>query len=106
MEALMFFAALVVGGLGQWLNAKPHVPTAAVKGLLALVGMAFYLIVDMPAGWTGQPLLEWLSEAWVWAAAVPGIASLVGLAPGLATANGTLPGEDLPPKQHQTAPTD
>jgi len=104
MEALMFFAALVVGGVGQYLNARPSIPTALIKGVLALVGMAFYLVVDVPAAWTGQPLIEWLSEAWVWAAAVPGIASLIGLAPGLATA--TTPGDELPPKRPQIPPAD
>lgn len=85
MQALMFFAALAVAALGQWFNAKTTVPPLAVKGVLALVGPAVYLIVKVPAAWTGPEFLAWFDEAWVWALALPGIASLIGVAPGMNT---------------------
>ena len=81
----MFFASLFVAALGQWLNAKTTLPPLAVKGALAAVGPVLFLIVKAPAAWTGQPFLDWFDEAWVWSLALPGIASLIGVAPGMNT---------------------
>ena len=85
MQALIFVAALVVAGIGQWFNAHPSVPTWVSKLAMAGIGLAFYAVVEGPHGWHGQPLLDWLDRAWLWAAALPGIASLIGLAPQLKT---------------------
>ena len=85
MNALVFVAALVISGIAQTMNRYPVIPTGVVKLTLALVGLCFYLLIQHPTAWTGQPLLDWLDTAWIWAAALPGIASLIGTAPGMQT---------------------
>lgn len=85
MEALMFFAALAIAGVGQWLNSKPNVPPLVVKAALAAVGPMLYLLISQPTALYGPAFIEWLDKAWLWALALPGLASLLGLAPGMAT---------------------
>ena len=87
MQALMMLAGLVVAMLGQWLNAHPDVPTPLVKLALAVAGMALYAIADAPDAMTREAFLSWLDSAWLWALALPGAASLIGLAPGMQTKN-------------------
>lgn len=85
MQALVFIAALVVGGVGQYFNSHPRFPTWVSKVALAAIGLVFYAVIKAPPAWHGQPLLDWLDNAWLWAAALPGVASMIGLAPKLAT---------------------
>lgn len=88
MQVLVFLAALIVGGVGQWFNAHPRVPTWISKATLALIGIVFYAVVEHPAAWSGQPLMDWLDKAWLWAAALPGVASMIALAPKMQTSEG------------------
>lgn len=81
-------AGLVVALAGQWFNRHPGIPAPAVKIGLAVVGFALYTVVEHPAAWQGQPLMDWLDKAWLWALALPGAASLIGMAPGMATNSG------------------
>ena len=53
--------------------------------VMALVGLGFYAIAEQPKAWSGQPFLDWLDSAWLWAAALPGVASLIALAPNMQT---------------------
>ena len=85
MQFLIFFAAIVVAGVGQWFNSHPRFPTWVSKLSLALIGVAFYAISEAPKAWSGPPLLEWLDKAWLWACALPGVASMLALNPKLAT---------------------
>lgn len=83
MNVLITIGGLVVALVGQWLNRHESIPDAVVKLTLAGVGMVFYgLGHGWPAGF-GPPFLEWLDLAWVYALALPGAASLIGLAPGM-----------------------
>jgi len=85
MEALMFFAALAVAGVGQWLNSRPNIPSLVVKACMAAIGPLLYLAVSQPSALYGPAFIEWLDKAWVWALALPGMASLIGAVPGMAT---------------------
>ena len=108
MQALSFLGALIVAGVGQKLNADPRVPTPLVKLAMALIGIGLYLVKSQPAAWHGQAFLDWLDEAWLWAVAVPGLASLIGLAPGMATKTAAIVGLTFllwaGPTQAQEAP--
>lgn len=88
MQALIVVAALVVAAIGQKLNANPKIPSLVVKLALALVGPVLYLVVSQPTALYGPAFLEWLDKAWIWSLALPGAASLIGLAPGMATSQG------------------
>lgn len=80
----MGFAGLLVAVVGQWLNSRqPPLSPPVVKISLVVAGLALYLPISQP--WT-VGFLPWFEEAWVWALAVPGMASLIALAPGMATA--------------------
>jgi len=86
MDALGWFAVAVVATAAQWLNSFKAVPAPLVKMTLAVVGLGFYALGHgLPAAWSGSLLTSWLDPALVWALALPGAASLVGLAPGMAT---------------------
>ena len=87
MQAWIFLAGLLVAAFGQWLNSLPHVDSRLVKFALAIAGLVLYLPIEQPAAWYGPPLFAWLDTAWLWALALPGAASLIGLAPGMATNN-------------------
>lgn len=88
MNGLIAVAGLVVAIFGQWLNTKPYIPSLVVKLALSIIGLAFYLFVAVPAAWTGQAFLDWFDKAWLFALALPGAASLIGLAPGMKTNDG------------------
>lgn len=86
MQAWMAIAALIVAAVGQYLNSKPQYPAAVVKIGMALMGPILYLMVEQPTGPPGGvAFLEWLDKAWIWALALPGAASLIGIAPNMAT---------------------
>lgn len=85
MQALTMLAGLLVAALGQKLNANPRIPSMLVKLSLAAIGPIIYLIVEQPTALYGPGFLTWLDHAWIWALALPGAASLIGLAPGMAT---------------------
>ena len=85
MQFLIFFAALVVGGVGQWFNAHPRFPTWVSKAAMAAIGLGFYAFYQHPSAWSGKPLMDWLDQAWLWAAALPGVASFLALAPNIQT---------------------
>jgi len=85
MQFLLMLAGVAVAALGQFLNAKKSIPTAVVKVALALCGMGFYLIIAQPKAWLGQPLLDWFDVAFVWALALPGLASFIALHPAMKT---------------------
>jgi len=85
MQALMMLAGLVLALVGQWLNTHPNIPTPLVKLTMVVAGMGLYAIADAPDAPTRQALLSWLDSAWLWALALPGAASLIGLAPGMQT---------------------
>ena len=86
MNLIVLLAAGAVAVVGQWLNSKKSIPAPAVKGLLALAGVPFYLwATGMPPAWTGPEFSSWSEGAVLWAFAIPGMASLVGLAPGMGT---------------------
>ena len=86
MDLIVLLAAGVVAVLGQYLNTKPHIPTAAIKALLALAGIPFYVwATGPPPAWSGPEFASWSHGAVLWAFAIPGMASLIGLAPGMAT---------------------
>lgn len=84
----MAVAGLVVAIFGQWLNTKPYIPSPVIKLALAVVGLLFYLLVAMPAAISGQAFLDWIDKAWLFALALPGLASLVGAVPGMKTNDG------------------
>ncbi len=91
MQAWMMIAGLIVAGVGQYLNSKPQYNSTLVKIGMALLGPLLYLMVEQPTGAPGGPaFMEWLDRAWVWALALPGLASLIGLAPGMATRTAAL----------------
>lgn len=85
MQFLAFFGALVVAGIGQYFNAHPRFPSWISKAAMALVGLGFYALAEQPKAWNGQPFLDWLDTAWLWAAALPGVASMLALAPNFQT---------------------
>ena len=85
MQAFTVVGGLVVAAIAQWFNRYPNVPAPIVKLGLAAVGLAMYAVVQQPAAWSGQPFLDWLDTAWLWALALPGAASLIGSAPGMGT---------------------
>lgn len=85
MQAYVAIGGIVVAIAAQWANRHPAVPASVVKLALSALGLALYLVVDQPAAWSGQPLMEWLDAAWLWALALPGAASLIGAAPGMGT---------------------
>ena len=86
MTGFVIFAGLVVAGIGQWLNSKATIPTHLVKLALAVAGLLLYGFVGgFPAAWFGPPFMAWFDDAWVWTFALPGAASLIGLAPGMKT---------------------
>jgi len=86
MEALAALAGLLGAGVAQWFNRYKANNTVLLKLALVLVGLACYALGNgLPEAWAGPKLLEWLQPAWLWAAAVPGIASLIGAAPGMQT---------------------
>jgi len=88
MDLIVLLAAGAVAVLGQWLNTWPQIPTAAVKALLALAGIPFFIwATGLPPEWSGPAFASWSQGAVLWAFAIPGMASLVGLAPGMATTN-------------------
>lgn len=81
-QGWMMFAGLVVAAVAQWLNRYPNIPVPLVKIGLAVSGLALYLPVEQPWVMGFNP---WFEHAWVWALALPGAASLIGMAPGMAT---------------------
>lgn len=86
MDLIVLLAAGVVAVFGQWLNSHKSIPAPAVKALLALAGIPFYIwATGVPASWTGPAFAQWSQGAVLWAFAIPGMASLVGLTPGMAT---------------------
>lgn len=85
MNTLIIVGGFAVALAGQFLNRYKSIPSEVVKLSLAGVGMIFYgLGHGWPAGW-GEPFLSWLDLAWIWALALPGAASLIGIAPGMKT---------------------
>ena len=86
MQALVMMAGLILAVVGQGLNSNPKIPSSVVKLSMAVTGVLLYLIVATPAAWTHEAFLAWLDQAVIWAAAIPGFASLVGIiAPGMKT---------------------
>ena len=86
MDLIVLLAAGAVAVFGQWLNSHPKVPSAAVKALLALTGIPFYMwATGLPPTWSGPAFASWSQGAVLWAFAIPGMASLVGIAPGMRT---------------------
>lgn len=81
-QAWVAFSGMIAAVVGQWLNRRPELPVPVVKIGLALVGLALYLPIQQP--WT-VGFMPWFNEAWVFALAVPGAASLVGMLPGMGT---------------------
>lgn len=90
MQAFTMIAGIIVAAVGQKLNSMPKVPTVFVKLALALLGPILYLVLDSPDAFTRAAFLAWLDRSWVWALALPGLASLIGLTPGMATRNGAI----------------
>lgn len=82
MQGWITFGGLVVSAVAQWLNRHPIVPTAIVKIALAVIGLSLYLPVEQP--WV-VGFGPWFEKAWVFGLALPGMASLIALAPGMAT---------------------
>lgn len=82
MQAWMMFAGLIVAVIGQRLNRYKANNTELVKLGLVVSGLMLYLPIEQP--WV-EGFLPWFENAWLWAVAVPGIASLVGMHPALKT---------------------
>ena len=86
MDLIVLIAAGFVALVGQWLNSQRSIPAPAVKAALALAGIPFYVWSSgLPPAWTGPDFAAWSQGAVMWAFTIPGMASLVGLAPGMAT---------------------
>lgn len=86
MEALAAFAGIIGAAVAQWFNRYKSNNTALLKVALIFVGLACYALGNgLPEAWYGPKLLTWLQPAWLWAAAVPGIASLLGAVPTMQT---------------------
>lgn len=86
MEALAALAGLLGAGAVQFFNRFKSNNTVLLKLSLCLIGLACYAIGNgLPQAWSGPVFLAWLSPAWLWAAAVPGLASLVGTLPNMGT---------------------
>lgn len=92
MQALVMMAGLILAVVGQGLNSNPKFPSSMVKLCMALVGILLYLMVATPAAATHEAFLAWLDQAVIWAAAIPGFASLVGvIAPAMKTQDAAPP---------------
>jgi hypothetical protein len=86
VDIIVLIAAGVVAWAGQFLNSHKSIPNAAVKAALALAGIPFYAwAVGLPPAWGGPAFVAWGQGAVLWVLAIPGAASLFGLAPGMAT---------------------
>lgn len=83
---LIFAAAGATALLGQWIKSHEKWPSWwAVLGM-GIAGLAFYgLKSGWPAAWTWDGLDGWLSQAWPWSLALPGLASSLGLHSALKT---------------------
>ena len=64
-------AAAIISYGAQWLKAQKKIPTYFVQGGLIGVGFAFY-VASHPL--TGEG--NWLRDGFMWACALPGIASV------------------------------
>jgi hypothetical protein len=86
MDLIVMIAAGAVALVGQWLNSQRSIPAPAVKATLALAGIPFFIwSTGLPPAWSGPEFTVWSQGAVLWCFAIPGIASLAGLAPGMAT---------------------
>lgn len=87
MNAITFVAGLLVALVGQYLNRFQRIPSEAVKLALAVIGATLYgTLVVHPTAWPPAPAFAaWFDDALLWAFALPGMASLIGLAPGMKT---------------------
>lgn len=87
MQAFVMIAGVLIALIGQKLKSNPRISSDLVRVGLLLAGLGLYLVVDQPKGF-GQPFFDWLDKAYVWALALPGLASLMGMAPALKTNDG------------------
>lgn len=87
MNAIAFVAALVLALIGQLLNRSPKYPTEFVKLAMAVAGAGLYAgLVVHPTAWPPDPkFAAWFDDALLWSFALPGMASLIGMAPGMKT---------------------
>jgi hypothetical protein len=91
MQTFIMLAGVAIAAIGQKLNSNPKVPSHWVKPAMAGCGALLYLVVDAPDTLTREALFSWLDQAVIWAAALPGVASLIGLHPSMRTSNGSSP---------------
>lgn len=87
MQVFVTIAGLLLAILGQKFKSNPKVSSDLVRVGLLVAGLALYLVVDQPTG-MGQPFFDWLDKAYLWALALPGAASLIGMHPALKTNDG------------------
>jgi hypothetical protein len=86
LNLIVLIAAGAVALAGQGLNRYKGIPNWAVKGLLVLAGVPFYMwSVGLPPAWWGPQFEEWSMGAVIWAFALPGMASTIGLHPAMKT---------------------
>lgn len=93
MNAIAFVAALLLALVGQFINRSPNVPVEAVKLGLAVAGAGLYAaLVSHPTAWPPDPkFASWFDDALLWSFALPGMASLIGMAPGMKTNSKEVP---------------
>jgi len=89
MQTFIMLAGVAIAALGQKLNNNPKIPSQWVKPAMAVCGALLYLVVDTPNSFTRDAIFSWLDQAVIWAAALPGVASLIGLHPSMRTSNAT-----------------
>lgn len=82
----MMVAALIVALAAQKFNSYKANNTTLIKVAMVVLGLVLALpVYGLPTAPWGEPLFAWLDKSYLWALALPGVASLIGTAPGMKT---------------------